>query len=156
MQTCPKEVCEDTDFGMGVLLHGVVLRWYIGTISTTESFLTSFRRRRREVGQRSVAGWVNYAQCISIGALAWISLAEFTHPVIASLDLPSLPQAVKRAEASFYFFFSPPLSVADEERSTSVAKSGESTVRNALALISRAAFTHSNNHPIPKKKTSGS
>ena len=34
---------------------------------------------------------------------AAISPAEFTHPVIASLDLPSLPQAVKRAEESFSF-----------------------------------------------------
>jgi hypothetical protein len=36
-------------------------------------------------------------------ALALISRAEFTHPVIASLDLPSLPHAVKGLKNLFIF-----------------------------------------------------
>jgi hypothetical protein len=63
-----------------------------------------------------------------------MSLAEFTHPVIASLDLPSLPQAVKSAK-NFYFFFSLPLSAAGEERSPSEASVGELTRRHASALM---------------------
>ena len=42
---------------------------------------------------------------ISVNTLAWTSRAEFTHPVIASLDLPSLPQAGKRAKKFFTFSF---------------------------------------------------
>jgi hypothetical protein len=43
-----------------------------------------------------------------------MSRAEFTHPVIASLDLPSL-RCAERGLKIFLFFISPPLSAAGEE-----------------------------------------
>ena len=67
------------------------------------------RAAKERVSKRSDAGLSQRSAFIKAmhyrSAFALMPVAELTHPICASLDLPSLPQAVKRAGAVFFTLF---------------------------------------------------